>query len=238
MSYQELLSQVDARASGFSLTVLNKLKELNLNIITAESITGGLIVQTLVDKPGFSKWIYGSFVTYDSDAKRDWLSVRTGDVYTKEVAEEMATGAVSNSRALVGLSVTGCGGPTPEDKVGEVYVGLCMTIPVGKRSNGNTRVGKMVCSQMLRICDYPDMKEFIAQNEKSAERDKQIRTLIRHYVVGDALKFLLETIGELESRGIFSGRDHYYPLINKEYDGVYTRFGEPSPVIASHLKKN
>lgn len=90
-----------------SLQFLKALKERQLNVVTAESLTGGMIVSSLVDVPLYGPYIYGGFATYDSDAKRQFLGVAVGDVYTKECSLEMAEGAVANSRALVGLAVTG-----------------------------------------------------------------------------------------------------------------------------------
>ena len=56
--------------------LLLKLRELNLNVVTAESLTAGLIAKTLVDIPTFGSNVYGGIIVYDSDAKRKYLNVK------------------------------------------------------------------------------------------------------------------------------------------------------------------
>ena len=68
-----------------------------LQIATSESLTGGLLMSTLVDIPwgGFMK--YGAFGVYDTDAKRVFNNVRVDNVYTHKCASEMAIGILKNS---------------------------------------------------------------------------------------------------------------------------------------------
>ena len=62
----------------------NRLKSNELNIVTAESLTAGMIAATLVDlAPGYGSYVYGGHAVYDSDAKRQFLGVTQGDVYTE-----------------------------------------------------------------------------------------------------------------------------------------------------------
>lgn len=105
---------------------------MDLNLVTAESLTAGMIVKTLVDVPGEGDTIYGSFVTYDTDAKRKLIQVRTEGVYSEKTAKQMAEGALANSRAMVALSVTGDSMPSPsaESRLGQVYIGVALrTVP-------------------------------------------------------------------------------------------------------------
>ena len=51
-----------------SQAFLDSLKARQLNVITAESVTGGMIISSLVDIPLYGAYIYGGVATYDSDA--------------------------------------------------------------------------------------------------------------------------------------------------------------------------
>jgi nicotinamide-nucleotide amidase len=102
---------------------------------TAESCTGGMIISTLTDIPGSSSVVDRGFVTYSNDAKIEMLGVSpvTLDAYgavSREIAMEMAAGALSRSHAGIALSVTGIAGPdggSEEKPVGLVWFGLAQT---------------------------------------------------------------------------------------------------------------
>ena len=63
-----------------------------IQIATSESLTGGLIMSTLVDIPFGGQHKYGSTVVYDTNAKRVLNNVTVEDVYTHRCAMEMAIG--------------------------------------------------------------------------------------------------------------------------------------------------
>jgi len=92
------------------------LKELNWQLVTAESCTGGLISSYITEIPGSSTWFERGFVTYSNLAKQEMLSVPDGliEVFgavSEEVASAMAIGALKNSSGDIALSVTGIAGP-------------------------------------------------------------------------------------------------------------------------------
>ena len=111
--------------------VLERLKHKKWMLVTAESCTGGMISTAITDKPGSSAAFERGFVTYSNDAKIDCLGVsaQTLQKYgavSVQVAEEMAQGALDNSKAKVSIAVTGIAGPdggTPQKPVGLVYIG-------------------------------------------------------------------------------------------------------------------
>ena len=109
-------------ALNWALKLKILLQERKANIVTAESLTAGMILKTLVDVPMEGNTLYGGFGVYDTDAKRLWLNVKTTGVYGKKTAKQMAEGALANSRASVALAVTGDAMPYPESKkrLGEV----------------------------------------------------------------------------------------------------------------------
>jgi nicotinamide-nucleotide amidase len=107
------------------------LKERGLKAVTAESCTGGLIAVVLSEAPGAAEHFEGGFVVYTPEQKYFALKVppalieKHGAV-SAEVAEAMATGALTASRADIAIAVTGVAGPEPDEKgnpIGLVYFG-------------------------------------------------------------------------------------------------------------------
>lgn len=101
-------------------------------LATAESCTGGLISAACTDLAGSSNWFERGFVTYSNEAKTDMLGVDAALIVThgavsEEVARAMAAGAITRSRALVAVAVTGVAGPTGGSRakpVGTVWFGF------------------------------------------------------------------------------------------------------------------
>lgn len=110
--------------------VVNLLKKYNLTLAAAESLTGGLFSARIVNVPGASEVLKGSFVTYTNKTKRKLLGVKKTTLVkhtavSKETAEEMAKGVASELNADVAVSMTGIAGPdggTEEQPVGLVYI--------------------------------------------------------------------------------------------------------------------
>lgn len=113
--------------------VINLLKEKDLKLSLAESLTGGMIAQRIVNVSGASEVFGYGFVTYSNKAKHKCLGVKKrtlkeqGAVSAK-CAREMAKGACKASGADISISVTGLAGPgggTKETPVGTVFMGCC-----------------------------------------------------------------------------------------------------------------
>ena len=88
-----------------------------IKIATAESCTGGLISGAITEVAGSSAWFDRGFVTYTPEAKMEVLDVRKETingfgVVSEETAREMALGAISHSKAILAVAVTGVAGPT------------------------------------------------------------------------------------------------------------------------------
>ncbi len=105
-------------------------------VAVAESLTGGLVVATLVGVPGASAVVLGGVVAYATPVKHTVLGV-SADLLAEhgavdpEVARQMASGvrtalAVDGEPATWGISTTGVAGPDPQDgkPVGTVFVGI------------------------------------------------------------------------------------------------------------------
>ena len=98
-------------------------------LVTAESCTGGLLSSLLTQEAGSSKWFDRGFVTYSNNSKIDSLGVQEETLenfgaVSQEVANEMSKGALKNSEANLGISITGIAGPeggSLAKPVGTVY---------------------------------------------------------------------------------------------------------------------
>ena len=106
------------------------LQKKKMFFTSAESCTGGLLSQSIVSVPGSSGWFGCSFVTYSNISKHKILGVskdslkRFGAV-SEEVVTEMVDGAVAESRADLGVAISGIAGPgggSPDRPVGTVCI--------------------------------------------------------------------------------------------------------------------
>jgi nicotinamide-nucleotide amidase len=138
------------------------LLEKNISISCAESCTGGLFAQTLIDIPGISAVFDRGLITYSNQAKMDELGVKkeTLDRYgavSLETAIEMAKGVKKASGSRLSVSVTGIAGPdggSEEKPVGLSYIcailddrQVCKEIRtrnVSRKWNRNTTVLNML----------------------------------------------------------------------------------------------
>jgi nicotinamide-nucleotide amidase len=101
-------------------------------LATAESCTGGLIAAACTELAGSSNWFERGFVSYSNEAKTGLLGVNPQTIsahgaVSEAVVREMVEGAVSRSRARVGVAVTGVAGPSGGSKdkpVGTVWFGF------------------------------------------------------------------------------------------------------------------
>lgn len=111
-----------------------------LRIAVAESLTGGLLTDTLVEVPGASRVVSGGVVVYDTYLKHSLLGVdfdllrEHGPVHG-EVARQMAAGvrfacavpgpdesvagAEGLTPAAIGIATTGVAGPDPDPQTGQ-----------------------------------------------------------------------------------------------------------------------
>jgi nicotinamide-nucleotide amidase len=106
--------------------VLELLRQRQLTLGLAESVTGGLVAARLTGVAGASDVLRGSIVSYASDVKFDLLGVTEGPVVTPEAAAEMAAGARRVLGADIGLALTGVAGPAAQEDqpVGTLHVGI------------------------------------------------------------------------------------------------------------------
>ena len=103
----------------------------NVQLVFAESCTGGLISATLARIPGISAYLCGSAVVYQKETKSAWLKIprrllAKSDAVSSAVAAEMARNVlIQTPQADVAASITGHLGPgAPVNLDGRIYVGL------------------------------------------------------------------------------------------------------------------
>ncbi|MGD2060090.1 MAG: competence/damage-inducible protein A [Acidimicrobiia bacterium] len=106
--------------------IMRLLEEKGWTIGTAESMTGGLVVSSLISVPGASAHVKGGIVTYVSELKQKLLGVSDiSHEVDAETAIEMARGGQKLLDADVVVSVTGSAGPEPLEKpVGTVIIAV------------------------------------------------------------------------------------------------------------------
>lgn len=112
--------------------IVEILLKLKYTISTAESVTGGKLISTLIEVPGASKITEQSFIVYSDAAKMKSLGLdrslidRFG-VVSEEVALEMARRTKAITRSNVVISTTGEAGPIVNEQgitVGTICYGL------------------------------------------------------------------------------------------------------------------
>ena len=110
------------------MNIIETLKENNLTISTAESITGGLIASKICEIPGASNFFKGGVVSYTKEAKCELLGLNMEDinkygVYSKETVMAMAEGIKNKTKSDVAVATSGVAGPGADEGVeaGTVY---------------------------------------------------------------------------------------------------------------------
>jgi nicotinamide-nucleotide amidase len=117
-----------------SAALVERCREGNIRITTAESCTGGLIAAALTEVPGSSAALKRAFVAYSNDAKVEMLGVRPDLIdqfgaVSREVVVAMADGALAHSASDIAIAVSGIAGPgggSEEKPVGLVFFACAM----------------------------------------------------------------------------------------------------------------
>lgn len=112
-------------------TVFQLLKSQGLTIASAESLTGGRFIESLVSLPGASSVVAGSVVSYGTEIKKEVLLVSDKIIdefgtVSAECAGEMAKQIQQIMKTDIGISFTGNAGPNPSEgkPVGTVFIGI------------------------------------------------------------------------------------------------------------------
>lgn len=111
--------------------LVNKARQKNTKLATAESCTGGLLSAAITSISGSSDVFEAGFVTYSYYSKTAFLNVPEKILNSKgavsaEVAKIMAVNSCLKCGATIAVSITGIAGPkggTDEKPLGTVYFG-------------------------------------------------------------------------------------------------------------------
>ncbi len=104
-----------------------------LHFTSAESCTGGLIVQRLMQEPGISSVYSGSIVAYSNETKIRELGISASIIETHGAVSESCARAMAESvrkkfNADISIASTGIAGPTGgslEKPIGLVFIAIC-----------------------------------------------------------------------------------------------------------------
>ena len=107
---------VDEELERLAADVGFALQSAGLQLVTAESCTGGWVGEAITAIAGSSDWFDRGFITYSNAAKREVLGVAAATLsqhgaVSEETAREMALGALKQSRAQISVAITGVAGP-------------------------------------------------------------------------------------------------------------------------------
>jgi nicotinamide-nucleotide amidase len=112
---------------------INKLKNDNLTLAFAESMTAGLLVNEFSKVSKASEVLKGSLVTYNPELKIKLLGVNPGSIKkftpeSQQVTTEMVNGLNKQIPADILVAVTGLasegGSESPEKPVGTVFISI------------------------------------------------------------------------------------------------------------------
>jgi nicotinamide-nucleotide amidase len=122
---------LDPVVVGKAQQVVRALKAANLNVVTAESCTGGAVATAITSIAGASDVFQLGFVTYSNAAKRAQLGVEAAvlesqGAVSEPVAKQMAEGALAGADGSdLSVAITGIAGPgggSTGKPVGLVYI--------------------------------------------------------------------------------------------------------------------
>ncbi len=110
----------------------NELLTKNIQVVLAESCTGGLLSGLFTEISGSSKIFDRGFIVYSNQSKIDILGVdenliKKYGAVSFRVCEAMLVGALKNSKGNLAIAITGIAGPigdTINKKVGNVFIGI------------------------------------------------------------------------------------------------------------------
>lgn len=168
---QKILERTGEYLYGYDDTSLMEelsklLKEKQITISAAESLTGGMFQKELTAVPGSSSLLIGGVVCYSPQVKHEVLHVKqetidTDGVVSASCAQQLAENVAELLKTDIGISFTGVAGPGDlEGKpAGTVYIGISIKGQptrveklnlIGNRTSIRKRTVKYGCYYLLK----------------------------------------------------------------------------------------
>ena len=125
-----LKPHVFSRSETLEELLLKLLAEKRISVSFAESCTGGLCVQRMIQVAGSSKHVWGGYTAYQLGAKSTMLGVKVAseeEGVSAECTRALAQSALKASQTGIAAAITGYLGPTggtESDPIGTLY--LCV----------------------------------------------------------------------------------------------------------------
>ncbi len=124
--------RLDTKISETMLKLHNALIKKEMTLAFAESCTGGMLQNIVVNLSGCSAYFLGGITAYADSIKQKTLDVNSSTLaqygaVSKEVAKEMVIGLEKTFQANISAITTGLAGPdggTEEKPVGTVYIAV------------------------------------------------------------------------------------------------------------------
>ena len=146
----------------FYEVLVDVLREKNLTLSTAESVTGGKAADFITSVSGASKVYKGGFIVYSNEEKEKLLNIdkeiieKYGAV-SEEVCSEMLTGLSKKIDTNIYIATTGVAGPEKDEKnneIGTVYMGISI--------NGKKYIKKQMFSGDREMIKYRAVRAVLA----------------------------------------------------------------------------
>lgn len=127
--------KANAKSIVYELLLLLRQKGLTLSVV--ESITGGLIMKTIVDYPTFGSQFLGGYVAYNDSFKHNVFDM-FNTPYSVEGTAELACKCKIETGSDCVIAITGHAGPSSD--IGHIYISIiCGTIIINIDCNLRTR---------------------------------------------------------------------------------------------------
>ena len=115
------------------MNIIEALKNKNLTISTAESLTGGMIASKICEISGASNYFNGGIVSYTKETKNKLLGLSLDDiekygVYSYETVVAMAKSIKEKTNSNISIATSGVAGPGPDEGVSAGTVFYCFII--------------------------------------------------------------------------------------------------------------
>lgn len=150
--------------------IVKQLKQRNLTLATAESLTAGMLSSTIADISGASAVLQGGVIAYSNTVKHQLLGVSADTLTVKgaveaDTAKQMAQGAREQLGTDIGVATTGVAGPEPSEgkAVGTVFIALASADETAAKllrlEGDRTTIRKLTVAASLKL-----MAEWLEQH--------------------------------------------------------------------------